>query len=219
MATVIRAAIPADEFALRQTISTVPEVEFECERIVESGTEAVMPLIWARSVAREDLEAALDEDPDVREYSLLADFGEELLYRMVWVDHVRLVLEMVTTLEATVMNAYSDASEWEFRILYPDREALSKTNEFCESHGLSFEIRHVREMEGEPSGRFGLTKEQYEALTNACEQGYYSVPRETDLDELADELGISHQALSERLRRGTEVLVQEALLVGPMSNR
>ncbi|MWG33978.1 helix-turn-helix domain-containing protein [Halomarina oriensis] len=219
MATVTRAAIPADEFALRRTIADLPDVEFECERIVESGDEAVMPLVWARNVDSEELESALEADPDVEEYSLLADFGEEMLYRMVWVDHVRLVLEMVTTLNATVMNAYSNGTRWELRILYPDRNALSKTNEFCESHGLSFEVLHVREMNGEPSGRFGLTQEQYEALTNACEAGYFAVPRETDLDELADELGISHQALSERIRRGSEVLVQEALLVGPMSDR
>ena len=219
MATVTRAAIPADEFALRQTLANLPEANFECERIVESGNEAVMPLIWARDVDQEALESQLDDDPDVDEYSLLADFGTEMLYRMVWVDHVRLVMEMVTTLEATVMNAYSDGTRWELRILYPDREALSRTNEFCESHGLTFDVLHVREMDGEPSGRFGLTQEQYVALTNACEQGYYSVPRETDLDELAKELNISHQALSERLRRGTEVLIEEALLVGPLSGR
>jgi predicted DNA binding protein len=69
-------------------------------------------------------------------------------------------------------------------------------------------------MEGKPSGRYGLTDQQYDALTAACEAGYFAVPRETDLDELSDDLGISHQALSERIRRGTEALVTETLLVG-----
>ena len=72
-------------------------------------------------------------------------------------------------------------------------------------------------MEGEPSDRFGLTDEQYEALTMACETGSVDVPRATDLDELAAELDISHQALSERFRRGTEMLIEEALLVGSHS--
>ena len=69
-------------------------------------------------------------------------------------------------------------------------------------------------MEGEPSDRFGLTDEQYEALTMACETGSVDVPRATDLDELAAELDISHQALSERLRRAQATLVRETLLVG-----
>jgi predicted DNA binding protein len=70
-------------------------------------------------------------------------------------------------------------------------------------------------MEGEPSDRFGLTDEQYEAM--ACETGSVDVPRATDLDELAAELDISHQAFSERLRWGTEMLIEEALLVGSHS--
>ncbi|WP_368409244.1 helix-turn-helix domain-containing protein [Halomarina litorea] len=219
MATITRAEIPAEEFALLETLRSVPEVTFDCERIVESGSELVMPLVWARGATREELEGALSDDPSVREFSLLADFDDDLLYRMTWVEQVHLVLEMVTTLHATVMDASCDGATWTLRVFYPDHDALSRTNEFCESHGLSFEVTHVREMEGEPSGRFGLTDEQFEALTLACQEGYFSVPRRTDLDELAADLDISHQALSERIRRGTEVLVEEALLVGPLSDR
>ena len=36
------------------------------------------------------------------------------------------------------------------------------------------------------------------------------------LDDLADELDVSHQALSERLHRGHKTLIQNALIVGRM---
>ncbi|MFC6835724.1 bacterio-opsin activator domain-containing protein [Halomarina ordinaria] len=216
MATITRAAIPTREFALHRTLREVSDVEFECERLVESGEGRVMPLVWTRGADTETLEAALERDPSVTDVTLLAEFDDELLYRMNWVDQVRLVIEMVTSLDATILDAYGDAEAWNLRILYPDRDALSRTNDFCESNGLTFDVIHVREMRGDPVGRFGLTDEQYEAMTMACERGYFSVPRETDLDALAEDLDISHQALSERLRRGTEVLVEEALLVGPL---
>ncbi len=219
MATITRAEVPAEEFALCETLRSLPDVAFDCERIVESGNGVVMPLVWARGAERETLETALESDPSVREFSLLADFEEDLLYRMTWVEQVGLVLEMVTTLHATVMNATCDGRTWSLRVLYPDHDALSRTDDFCESHGLTFEVTHIREMEGDPSGRFGLTDEQYEALTAAWEEGYFSVPRHTGLGDIAADLGISHQALSERIRRGTEVLVEEALLVGPLSDR
>ena len=45
-----------------------------------------------------------------------------------------------------------------------------------------------------------LTEKQREAMNLAVRRGYYANPREVDLDTLADELGISHQALSHRLR-------------------
>lgn len=38
--------------------------------------------------------------------------------------------------------------------------------------------------------------------------------RRVDLDDLADGLGISHQPLSERLRRGQQALIEDTLLVG-----
>lgn len=215
MATVIRAEVPAEEFALSQTFHDAPGVSFECERIIESGEQVVMPLIWAYDVGSADLEEALEADPSVDSASRVASFDDEHLYRMEWVDQVRLVLQMMLNSQATLLNCYGDGTTWTLRVLFPDRESLSHTHEFCDQHGLQFDVRYVREMEGEPAGRFGLTAQQYEALTEACERGYFSVPREVDLQELAEEFGVSHQALSERLRRGHEVLIQEALLVGP----
>ncbi len=56
-----------------------------------------------------------------------------------------------------------------------------------------------------------LTEPQREAIAEAYRQGYYDVPREISLEELANELDISHQALSERLRRANRVLAGEQL--------
>jgi hypothetical protein len=44
-----------------------------------------------------------------------------------------------------------------------------------------------------------LTEKQEEAVTTAVEMGYYSSPRETTLGDLADRLGVSLSALSQRL--------------------
>jgi hypothetical protein len=40
------------------------------------------------------------------------------------------------------------------------------------------------------------------------------VPRSITLEELADDLSVSHQALSEQLRRGTGGLMEDTLLAG-----
>lgn len=52
-----------------------------------------------------------------------------------------------------------------------------------------------------------VTGEQREAVLTALELGYYEVPRHANLADVAAELGISHQALSERLRRAHGGLV------------
>jgi hypothetical protein len=69
-------------------------------------------------------------------------------------------------------------------------------------------------MEGEPAGRFGLTDSQHRVLELASRRGYFEVPRDVTLKELADEVGVSHQALSEQIRRGTGALVEDTICIG-----
>ena len=214
MATIVRGFVPTSEFALGTTLERLPEASFETERIVTSGEDAVMPLLWVRRVEKDDIDRALEADPTVEELSSLADFGTEMLYRMKWIDHVDLLLQMITNSEATILDAYGRGDRWSLRVLYPDRDEFSKTHDFCNEHGLTFEVESVREMKGEPAGRFGLTEQQYRALVAATEWGYYDIPRESKLQEIAAEFDLSHQAFSERLRRGTASLVRDTLIVG-----
>jgi predicted DNA binding protein len=213
-ACIVRGEIPAEEFALYEALRSLPGVEFEVERVVQSGDEAAMPLMWIRNAEQEAVENAIEVDPSVRDLTLLSAFDDELLYRMNWVSEVDLVLQMLTNSEATITDAYGTDGRWYLRILYPDRDSLAKTTQFAGDEDLTFDVTAIREMQGEPSGRFGLTNAQFEALTTALENGYYKVPRELDQSDLAGELDISHQALSERLRRATGALVEDALLVG-----
>jgi hypothetical protein len=53
----------------------------------------------------------------------------------------------------------------------------------------------------------GLTAAQREAIRAAADRGYFKVPREVSLKELAEQLGVSEQAVSQRLRRGLGNLV------------
>jgi hypothetical protein len=214
MPTIARGTVPAGEFALSHTLAALPDVEVECERIIRSGERAVMPLLWVRGADREAVDAAFEADPTVSGVTCLSEFEDELLYRMDWIDHVDLLLQMLTNAEATILDAYGKGSRWQLRVLYPQREKFSRTHEFAEEHGLTFDVASIREMDGEPAGRFGLSEDQYEALVIAARNGFYDVPRGTTMEDLASELDISHQALSERLRRATGSLVEDTLLVG-----
>jgi hypothetical protein len=214
MATIVRGSVPASEFALHYSIESVPGLEVEVERIVSTGAQSVMPLLWVRGADSERVTEAFGEDPTIDGAELLAAFDEESLYRMEWTDHVELLLEMITNHHATVLDAYGGGDRWGLRVMYPKRDDLSETHDFCNAHGLSFDVESVREMEGEPAGRYGLTTEQFESLTTAAAEGYFEVPRRVTLEELAEMQGVSHQALSEQLRRATDALVENALMVG-----
>ena len=214
MVTIVRGTVPADDFALAHALAAVPDLEFEVERLVDTGDDVVMPLIWVRCDDDEAVVRAFEEDPSVGTVDVLAEFDGEWLYRMEWVDNVELVLRMLTSAEATVLDAYGRGDRWKLRMVFPDRENLTEVHEFCTNHGIALDVESVRELDGEPAGRFGLTTEQFEALTTAAERGLYDVPREETLEELAEEFDVTHQALSERIRRATGALVEDTLLVG-----
>jgi predicted DNA binding protein len=59
--------------------------------------------------------------------------------------------------------------------------------------------------------RWGVTPAQADALRTAHEMGYFSVPRDVDASEVAAALDISKSAFLERLRRGLDRLLGEAL--------
>jgi hypothetical protein len=217
MATIVFASLPATRFALSHTLDALPGVAFECERIIESDNGALMPLVWVRGVSEAALAAALAQDETVEDATLVASFDDELLYRIAWVDELGVILRMLTNAEATILSAVGRGDEWRLRLMFPDRDSLTTTHEFCRAHGLDFHIESIRDMDGHPAGRHGLTDEQYDALVHAVRHGYYDVPKRVSLCDLADGLGISHQALSERLRRGVATLVSDALLVGEAS--
>ena len=57
-----------------------------------------------------------------------------------------------------------------------------------------------------------LTDRQRECLTVAHRQGYFTVPRESTLAEVADELGVDTSTASETIRRATARVVERFLL-------
>ena len=214
MPTIVRGTVPADELALNHTLAALPDVEVECARIVKSGDDVVMPLLWIRNAGQDEVDEALAADPTIQDVTCLSAFEDEYLYRMQWIDHIELLLNMLTNGDATILDAYGRNDRWHLRVLYPNRDHLTQTHEFAADHQLTFDIDSIRDMEGEPAGRYGLTDDQYRALVTAVQRGYYDVPRGVTLEELADEFDVAHQSLSEQIRRGTGALIEDALMVG-----
>lgn len=214
MATIAEIRLPAEEFALSHTLDSLSEVNFEIERIVAHDPDHIMPYIWATGVEGEDLQNALEEDPSVDQVEEIARPGDEALYQMEWIDSIETLIHILVEEEGTILAAEGRQDGWFMRILFPDREALSRTYEFCDNNDLSLDIQRIYNVDQGKQGRFGLTDEQEDTIAAAYEHGYYDVPRDVSLSDFAAELEISHQALSERLRRGHKTLVENTVIVG-----
>jgi predicted DNA binding protein len=214
--TVVEVEIPIDEFALRQTLSDLPSIDFEIERAVAHDADRVMPFIWVQGdeIAREEFETVVHDDPSLEQFELIADLDEEWLYRMEWIAEIQTLIHILVEEQGTILSAVGTQAGWNLRILFADRDALSRTFDYCETHGLTLNVLNIYQFEEGREGRLGLTEEQQDTLIYAFEAGYFDIPREANTEKLAADLDISHQAVSERLRRGYSNLIKNTLIIG-----
>jgi predicted DNA binding protein len=101
-------------------------------------------------------------------------------------------------------------NRWVTKARFPDRSSLLTFREELVADGFDVAVEQIHE-DDEGMTQFGVTDPQREVLILALDRGYYTVPRDASLSDLADELDISSQAASERLRRGTQTLVDNTL--------
>jgi predicted DNA binding protein len=214
MSTIAQLGFPTETFALRETLPAVPDVKVEAERVVAHADERVMPFVWAATDDLDAFEAALADDSTVENERRLTELADGGFYQMEWVDRIDVLVHSITQHGAVILKAEGRDDRWHLRILFPNREAFSQTHDFCRDRDLRVDVEQIHELDRrDQQGQWGLTTEQYEAVTTALDAGYYQVPREAAARDLAGELDISHQALSERLRRGHGNLVENALTV------
>jgi predicted DNA binding protein len=213
-ATIVEVELPTTEFALSGTLSELDNIEFEVERFVAQDADHVMPFVWVTGNDRDRIKGAPERDASVENLELLSELDGEWLYRMDWIDQIQAVVQILVEEKGSILAAFGDESGWQLRVLFSDRDSLSRTYEYCREAGLTLDIRSIYELDDGREGRFGLTEEQQDTLEAAFKRGYFDVPRKITLTDLAGELGISHQALSERLRRGEKSVLKNTVIIG-----
>ena len=213
MSVIADFSLAADEFVLSHTVGAVPDIDLEVERMVAHDEEGLTP--YFRVIALEDgldaFEEALDEDETVTDLTVLETFEDERFYRAHWREGIEDLMGALRQTEGSVLYAVFEEGMWELRMLFADRESLSSFYDLL-AQGFSPDLVRVFERSNTATyGEFDLTDEQRDALVNAFEMGYFAVPREATTEELAEELGVSPQAVSQRLRRGYGNLVGSTL--------
>ena len=212
MGTIVDARIPTAQFALSEAFGDVPDASLEAVHVVTPRNDCLLPFLWATAPDTSELDDALEADPTTEKVVQLVQDEGRVLYRVHWCPQVRVFLSTLVERKGTLLDAQIQSHAWQLRILFPNKDAMSSFYDFCQAHGTSVDINRVHDLTSVVKhGGTRLSKAQYEALTEALDSDYYSVPRGTTLVELSDQLGVSHQAVSERLRRGHQALLESNL--------
>lgn len=207
--------VPPGGLALHETLHQLPDVTVEIERVV-AAESMLTPYFWVSGGDDAAFERAAGDDPSVRDLRQLDAFQDATLYRGEWTDNVQTLIYAYTHIGATILEATGTSQGWQLRMRFEDRDQLAEFRDHCRDRDVTFDLQRLYEIEHSRSGaKFGLTPTQDEALTTAWEMGYFDSPRTASMRDVAAELDISQQALSDLLRRAMDQLVSNALEVTP----
>jgi len=206
MSVIVECRVSAPNMVLSHARTAVPDATVTVER--EIGTDPDHPLLffWVSG----DVDAfhdALLADDTVRDETVLDRFTDRRFYRVQLAEPGTVLYGTYVELGAVPLSLEGDADCWELEMRFPDRAAVAAFRDRCAELGVSFELKRLfrtREDRKEDS----LTAPQREALDVAVELGYFSVPREATLEDIAAELGVSKQATSERIRRAVAAVAR-----------
>ena len=212
MSVILEFTIADDAFRLGEVLGAPSGMHLELERIVPTGSQ-VMPFVWATGDDHAAFERQGREHPQVREMLTLDRVGDRGRYRIEWEDPPSDLLATLAETDATVLEAEGE-DVWRFRLRFPDHSYLTEFHNLCTERGLPIHVERTYTFSEEADQRhqYGLSRAQRTALVLALEEGYFETPSQVTLAELAEELSISRQALSKRIRRGNERILNTALL-------
>lgn len=212
MSIIAEFTIPASEFVFGDVFTDAPDSSIELERIVPT-TDAMLPYFWVDCDDHEAVERALRNYPAIRSVTRLDLVGKQALYRAKWQKGSHDLLYGIDEAEGTILEAHGD-ERWFFRLRFPNHDALAKFYNFCTEHEIRLYLDRVYTLTEhlEQGRQLGLTPEQREALVLALNRGYFDSPSDASLSDLGEELGISQQAMSKRVRGGTKQVLTKVLL-------
>lgn len=212
MGVIAEFTTPASTFAVGRAIGDDSGLTIELERVVPTD-ETMIPFFWAWGEDIESFDTRLRAEPGVNTDSPLARTERGALYQIEWTGEMSEVMRGLLDLEFTLLSGKADAERWRFEIRFDDGDTASAFHTYLVEHDVPHELTRIQGLTDLSStAGMGLTEKQRDALIAAYDGGYFSVPREMTMNDLADRLDIASSSASDRLRRGVERLVEGTMI-------
>lgn len=206
MTIIIEVSVPPDALTLGCVFDEHPGATIELERVVPVE-DHLMPYFWLSdggdgfdTVAR-----TIREHTDTRSLTKLTECDGRALFEVTWEPTVDRAVVALREDHDGCIEITGTTDGWELQLRFSDRESVMAFNEALTTEGIPVTLRRLNDIsDPDPTS---VSFEQREALELAHEAGYFNVPRESSIEELAERAGISNSAFSERLRRGLGRLI------------
>lgn len=189
-------AIPPSGTLLAEQTLTV-----EVERVVP--TRSSTQYLWLCDPDVETVIEALEREAGVESVTPLDRYPDRALVRVRWHDFASPFFDVLADTGVRLVEATGTSEGWKATITCADEATLASFYERCRERGIAVDLQMVNSAHFEATGATEtLSPVQREILETAFEAGYFEIPREATVADLAARLDRSEQAVSEGLRRG-----------------
>lgn len=204
-------ALDHPSLPLVPSLERAPGVTVEPEYTTTSTSGRSIAYVTAYGSGFDAFETALGMDPTVTEPTLVDRYEDRRVYRIALTNEAIRILPLTTEVDARVLDRSCTRDGWRIQLQLPDRDALVAFNGRCGDRDISVTVNHLRVSDDDEDGVISLTRKQEKLLTMAYEEGYFEVPRGISQDELAEKIGVSKSAVSQRMRRALGELCAASL--------
>lgn len=92
--------------------------------------------------------------------------------------------------------------------LTTSEDRLAALGAHLDDAGLEYQVEYVRPNDHDPAPPDVLTDRQYETLAQARDLGFFAIPRDATVSDVATSLGVTKSTASDLLRRGQRNLME-----------
>jgi predicted DNA binding protein len=184
-----------------------PDCAITVEYEEQTVSGPIVHVIRVECASFETFEAALEAAEYVEEVSLISDSGATRTYHVINRGPFPEEMDELTLNKTLIERMRVTEHGWHLRQRFANRDELAAYREGCRRMGSQFHLDRLYETADANGTVPGISEKQREALLAAYEAGYFSVPRQASLTDVADNLEISRSALAERLHRGEAHLI------------
>lgn len=210
MAIVAEFTIPPEAIPGGSTLTDMPDVTIELERIVPAD-ESALPFFWLFGGDAQKFLARFEREPDIEAIRVLAEVDRAALFSATWTPDDE-VIQGIRTLRATIMEATGTADRWHFQVRAEDRDRLLEFQRIFREQDIPVRLERIYSLAEMLDTERPLTDEQRETLIVAYEKGYFDHPRQVTQADLGEHFDVSSQAVATRLQRGIRNMIRQSLL-------
>ncbi|QLG47830.1 helix-turn-helix domain-containing protein [Natrinema halophilum] len=214
MATIAEFTVGGDDFPLGSIFEELPTVTVELDRLVPTN-KTILPYFWVWGRDMERVADVIADQPEILSVTIVDELEGGGLFRAVWDEQKEGILTAIAESDVVLTRGEGtgERGKWVFEFRVESLDSLSEFQQYCREHDIDLTLNRLFTLaEMQTGGKYNLTSEQHEALVLAFNEGYYNDPRETNLEELAEMLGITRPSVTSRLHRGYRNLIGSTLI-------